>query len=382
MNDTSSDHRNLLGGRPERLTVLYTSKPGLAWLSIKNFLLGVITLGIYRFWAKTHVRRHIWACISINGEPLEYTGTGKELFLGFLVIFAIIVLPVTVIFGVLSVMFSPEHPVVVVAQLVFFTGALMLYGMAIYRARRYRLSRTLWRGIRGSLTGSSMSFSALYFGAMLLRFMTLGWSTPAMNMNIQQRLTRDMTFGDQRFDFDGRAGPLYSVYALCWFLTPVVILVAVLLGALVVAAGLGVSIFDLGDAFGESSGEQTTTESVVLVATTIGGIVLVIAAYGALWSLYTARELTLFASYTTLNPLKFTFDATAGSLIGLWLGNLLILILTIGIGQPFIVQRTVRYLVDRLTVHGEIDIDSVVQASATLDRRGEGLLDVFDLDGF
>lgn len=54
-------------------------------LFIKNLLLTIITLGIYRFWAKTRVRRYLWSHTSLFGDRFEYTGTGKELFLGFLI---------------------------------------------------------------------------------------------------------------------------------------------------------------------------------------------------------------------------------------------------------------------------------------------------------
>ena len=79
------------------VTVTYEAKPGLGWLSVKNALLGLITLTIYRFWAKTNVRKHVWSCIHINGEPLEYTGTGKELFIGALIILFLIFLPFVLI---------------------------------------------------------------------------------------------------------------------------------------------------------------------------------------------------------------------------------------------------------------------------------------------
>lgn len=67
----------------EAIRIDYVPRNGLLKLSIVNFLLGVVTLSVYRFWAKTNVRRHIWSCVHINGEPLEYTGRGMELFKGF-----------------------------------------------------------------------------------------------------------------------------------------------------------------------------------------------------------------------------------------------------------------------------------------------------------
>ena len=42
------------------------------WL--KNLLLLIITLGIYRAWAKARMRKHLWSHVTIEGDPLHYTG--------------------------------------------------------------------------------------------------------------------------------------------------------------------------------------------------------------------------------------------------------------------------------------------------------------------
>ncbi|HUR43941.1 MAG TPA: DUF898 family protein, partial [Aestuariivirga sp.] len=99
------------------------------------------------------------------------------------------------------------------------------------------------------------------------------------------------------------------------------------------------------------------------------------------WSLYTARELRIFASYTSFDNARFGLDATAPSLIALTIGNLLIWLLTLSIGKPYIQQRQVRYLCDRLRVEGTVDVGRIAQSQAPLSKRGEGLFDAFDMGG-
>jgi uncharacterized membrane protein YjgN (DUF898 family) len=72
-------------------------------------------------------------------------------------------------------------------------------------------------------------------------------------------------------------------------------------------------------------------------------------------------------------------NATAGSLISLVVVNLLILIFTLGIGRPFIQQRLIRYMCDRLEVIGMVDVDRIAQSQAAMSSTGEGLADAFDL---
>src|ERR1044072_3836965 len=60
----------------------------LYWIFIKNLLLNIITLSIYRFWGKTNLRRYAWSHTTLQGQPFEYTGRGGELFVGFLIVVA------------------------------------------------------------------------------------------------------------------------------------------------------------------------------------------------------------------------------------------------------------------------------------------------------
>jgi uncharacterized membrane protein YjgN (DUF898 family) len=372
------------------LEVSYHKRPGLVRLAIVNFLLNIITLSIYRFWAKTRVRRHIWSSIRLNDEALEYVGTGGELFRGALIVFLLFILPIILLFTGLAFYLGPRHPLLASGQLVVFILFLLLTGMAIYRARRYRLSRTYWRGIRGALVGSSWKYSLLYFASLVLRILTLGWSTPAMNLELRQRMTREMRFGDTPFSFSGGAGPLYSVYSFCWFSVAVVSLLMVGLAgfkAYSLTAGQIEQVFSNLEPSGDDAGSGTLTPQQASVALKVAGVVLataigIYACAAVLWTFYRAREMSLFAAYTGFDGLAIRLEATTGSLLALWLGNIAILILTIGIGAPLTAQRNAKYVCDRLRLVGTVDLNRIVQSTAPVDRRGEGLADAFDIDAF
>src|SRR6476660_426289 len=66
-------------------------------LLIRGGVLLAVTLGIYRFWLATDVRRFLWSNTEIAGDGLEYIGTARELLLGFLIAIALLV-PVNVAF--------------------------------------------------------------------------------------------------------------------------------------------------------------------------------------------------------------------------------------------------------------------------------------------
>ena len=60
-------------------------------LVVRGALLEFVTVGFYRFWLATDIRRLLWSHTSVDGDAAEYTGTAKELFLGFLIALAILV---------------------------------------------------------------------------------------------------------------------------------------------------------------------------------------------------------------------------------------------------------------------------------------------------
>lgn len=365
------------------ISIEYVDKPGLGRIALLNALLFVVTLTIYRFWAKTNVRRHIWSCVHINGEPLEYTGRGIELFLGALIVFGVFFLPVFLVIMVLQLALGPEHPLLILFNFALILFFLLFWGMAIYRARRYQLSRTLWRGIRGALVGSSMTYSLLYFGATLLRSMTLGWSTPAMNLNLQERMTGDMRIGSMPFRFRGRAGPLYGPYAICWVATLLVLVVLATLLGFGIYGLFGDTLKPLFESLGspDRSGPPPDTELIGMIAVIaiLVGFVLFSIVYSITWAFYIARELSIFASYTTLDRARFRLDATGSSLVWLVLGNLLLIIFTLGVATPFAQQRLIRYLCDRLSAQGTVDVNAIMQSREAVGRTGEGLADAFDV---
>ncbi|MCA0433889.1 MAG: DUF898 domain-containing protein [Proteobacteria bacterium] len=369
---------------PEQLTFGYTPRKGLLRLTVVNFLLGIVTLGIYRFWAKTNVRRHIWSCVHINGEPLEYTGRGIELFKGFLMVLLVLVLPIAIITAAIFLIEGSESPKLIVVQMLLLIFVYVFWGYAVYKARSYQLSRTNWRGIRGALTGSAMIYSLLYFGALLAKSMSFGWATPVMNTVLQEQITNDMRFGDAAFKFKGRAGPLYPTYALCWFLT-----LGAIIAIIVLAVGAGAGLFSesVGAAFEHVFGDNATATEweygvVGLVILAILAFILIFSlVIPMLWAVYIAKELRTFANYTRFDGAQFQLRASAGSVIWLTIVNLLILIFTLGIGWPYINQRVVRFVVDRISLDGAIDIDRIRQSQVPLAKRGEGLADAFDVGG-
>ncbi len=350
----------------------------LAPIVLLNTLLNIITLSIYRFWGKTRVRRYLWRHTYFLGEPLEYTGTGGELFKGFLAIFFLVLLPLGVISNMASVYLDPEG----FAFTAFSVGSTiviyLLIGMAIYRARRYRLSRTRWRGIRGTMVGSSVQYAFRYVIYWGLTFLSLGWAYPWMRVGLFRRIMSETGFGDRAFRVATSAGPLYRKFAACWF-GSVLSTVAVLVIPMVLEPSVYHDFFKgIAQGFSNAADIEASTGILLISAGMVFGVIWFLSLM--LWlPWYKAHEFRHLAAGTSFMTMSFRMDATVPNLAGLVCINGLITVFTLGFGRPFAQLRTFRYFCSHLTIVGEVNADWIQQAGAEQPTMGEGLADAFDL---
>ena len=106
-------------------------------LAARGAGLELITVGFYRFWLATDIRRHLWSNTHLDGDAAEYTGRGKELLIGFLFALAILV-PIYLAYFLVGLEVERFKAFASIPLLLFF----YLFGQfASYRARRYRLTR-------------------------------------------------------------------------------------------------------------------------------------------------------------------------------------------------------------------------------------------------
>jgi uncharacterized membrane protein YjgN (DUF898 family) len=172
-----------------------------------------------------------------------------------------------------------------------------LTGYATYRARDFRLSRTLWRGIRFDQAGSAFGYAFRRFGWTILMLLTLGIVYPWMSSNLWRYRWNNTWYGDRQFSFAGRARGLLGPYYLAYGVVVVVGSVGVL-----TSAGMG--------AF--TPGGPSDPLSVIpgLVAALICGAFILI---------YQSREMTRFWSSVHLGSANLAVTVRARSLIGQYL---------------------------------------------------------------
>jgi uncharacterized membrane protein YjgN (DUF898 family) len=183
-------------------------------LAIRGAWLELVTIGFYRFWLATDIRRHLWSNTHVDGDAAEYTGRGKELLLGFLFALAILV-PIYLAYFLVGVEVERFKAFASFPLFLFF----YLFGQfAIYRARRYRLTRTVWRGVRFWMTGSGWAYAARAALWGLLMPLTLGLILPWREAALERYKMRHCYYGELQGSFEGRGWEFFKRGWWLWLL--------------------------------------------------------------------------------------------------------------------------------------------------------------------
>lgn len=169
----------------------------------------MLTLGFYRFWMRTRLRRWYWSSIRPGGHPLEYVGDPVEKLLGFL--FAVVVLAFYIGIVNLILMFASFSLFQgnFAAYATSVVGVIPLWFFAQYRARRYILARTRWRGLRFGLEPGAWGYAWRAVLHWTVTILSLGLLLPRMTFWLEKYKTDRTFFGTARMSQGGTWKMLY-----------------------------------------------------------------------------------------------------------------------------------------------------------------------------
>ncbi|RZN03944.1 DUF898 domain-containing protein [Bradyrhizobium genosp. SA-3] len=190
-------------------------------LVTKGAMLELVTFGFYRFWLVTDIRRHLWTNTAVDGDAAEYTGRAKELLVGFLFALAIL-MPIYLAYFLVGIEFERWQGF---ASTPLFIAFYAFGQFAIFRARRYRLTRTVWRGVRFWMDGSGWAYSLRAMQWGLLVFLTLGLALPWREAALERYKMQHTHYGDLTGDFEGDGWTFFKRGWWLWLLSPIALLI-------------------------------------------------------------------------------------------------------------------------------------------------------------
>lgn len=379
-------------------------------IALTNTLLTFVTLGFYRFWATTRERQYFWSKTRFIDDTLEWTGTGLELFFGFLIAAALFGLPFLVLNLIIQGMVLQGMQglagglVIGIYLLLFY-----LVGVAIFRGLRYRLSRTYWHGIHGGCDENGLRFGWSYLWKTVVAYLCLALLFPWSMTALWKERWEAMTFGPHRFESTPQWNSLMGRYIIA-YLSPFIIIVVLA----IVAVPLFMASIGAGAGDGPSASIAVMTAAFVLAfyillplaalvyyaaymrevistmmlagiefdfrARTKDWIKLFLGNVG-LWIIAGAVAAIpivafgLFNEFSTLTPQQSPFMSHPATFIGLAVS----IAIPFGLVGPFVRYRSWAFYVRHMEAGGEIDLATLTQSTTRELKQGEGLLDAFDM---
>ena len=193
-------------------------------MALRLGFLTFVTAGFYRFWARTRLRRWYWSGVRIGGSPMEYSGTALEKITGFffaLLLLAVFLTAANLIGITIALQFIETYPEAIdYAPAVSLLLLFPLFNFARYRARKYMLSRTSWRGIRFNMDRGAWGYAARASIYGLLTLLTAGLFLPVRTFLLEKYLTDRTWYGNARFTQMGNPlrliGPAFPLLFCIW----------------------------------------------------------------------------------------------------------------------------------------------------------------------
>lgn len=297
----------------------------LAKLMLKNLFLTVITLGIYMPWARTNNRKFFWSNTSFKDDRFSYTGTGEELFKGFVKLFAIIFCGVIVVQIILA--FFPAKAQVL-SGLLMLPIYIYIFSLAGYSGLKYRALRTLWRQIRFDVFRTkelTREFLYLYIKGSIFSGLTFGLYLPYFTMAKNDFLINKASYGNGvKFSFDGVGSDYFSI---C-----------------------------------------------------IKGFFLSVITFGIYTPWYFIARMKYRLNHTHVDKATFDIEVPGSDFFIYSVVGYIFTTMTLGLASPWVINRIFKLFIDNISLNGALDLTSATLVEQSESAFGDDVATSYDID--
>jgi len=322
---------------------------------IVNIALTLATLGIYSAWAKVRTLRWFYGHTLLDNQAFSYLASPIQILKGRLIAVAVLAA---------YYMASFFAPLLAVALLVLF---FVFLPWIVVNSLRFHARLSAYRGLRFDFTGSMGEAAVIYLLLPVLLLPTLGLILPYMAYRQVKFIAGHSVYGQTAARYEGSLKPFWGVYLLS--------LVLILLPFAIMAYG-GYQAYQM-----QASGMPKEMAAAAAGTFIFAGMVAFYLMFPVVGALIQARTANLLYNGTVLGPVGFTSSQRARDLIWIFLSNLVLIAITLGLFIPWAKVRLARYRAQHLTVTGPQELGSFVagqhQASTA---TGSEMADLLDLN--
>lgn len=312
---------------------------------IVNLMLTIVTIGIYSAWAKVRRLRYFYGSTRLDGHAFDYHGSPTAILKGRLIAFGLYV-----VFAVLNQTY-PEGSLLLAALF------LLALPWIVMRSRKFHMRMSSWRGLRFDFHGDHGGALKAYVGWLLAAIFTLYILFPVYLHRRISYVLGNSAYGTQRFRFVTPVGGFWT-----FGLATVGLGFMLIVGWAVFVGGLA--------ALGERSPWAVPSSIIALL---VGG--LAVSAY------YSKSVANAAFGGLEIGPHRLQSTLHTRPLLKLYLKNLALTVLTLGIYYPWAKVATVRYQLENTALIAQGDLAGFVASTSTGGTAtGEEISDFFDVD--
>jgi len=331
-----------------------------ALVFFKTLLLTIVTLFLYRPWAKTERRKYIIGHCTFNMERLNFHGNGMEIFKAYIVI-AICFMLIMGLFAAL-----PESLGNILSMALTLGLWLVLIPYATIALYRYLLSRTSWRGIRLGMKSVHWQYVGCWIKGIFLTPLTLGLYYPFWTNELFRISANAIKFGNIGFHYTGSGKDVFGIFLKHFFaFVGLVILIGTLIG--LVASG--------------TLSQGGSIEFLLFSIGLLGFLVYmgILASYTA--SVFGYRMSKTWMGSETLGAARGRFNLGAMDILRIQAVFFCMVVFTFGIGLPWASVYVLSNLLPSVEFEGHVDMDRVNQGYEGGHALSDGAADALDLGG-
>jgi uncharacterized membrane protein YjgN (DUF898 family) len=322
---------------------------------IVNIALTLATLGIYSAWAKVRTLRWFYGHTLLDNQAFSYLASPMQILKGRLIALA-----------ALAAYYATSYfaPPLAIGLLIAFFLALP---WIVVSSLRFHARMSAYRGLRFDFTGSVGEAVRIYIGLQLLILPTLGLILPYIAYRQVRFIAENTVYGQTAASYRGTAKPFWGVYLLAFALM------------LLPLAAVGYGFYQASQM--QAAGLPKEMIGAAVGATIGGGLIFFYLMLPIVSAMIMARTANLFYNPATLGPVGFDSSQRARDLIWIYLSNLVLIALTVGLFIPWAKVRLARYRAERLTVTGPADLGQFAAGQhQSSTATGAEMADLLDLN--
>lgn len=293
----------------------------LLMIYLKNILFSIFTLGLYFPWALVNVNKYLYENVEFKQRHFAYTGSGKEIFKGFLKAVLIIIAIGLIIYLVQSLGIPSLTSIVI---LLLYIGYIVAIPYIVHHALKYDYANTTYNGIRMGYRGDLEEFIKLFLKGIFLTLITLGIYGSWFSVEMRKYVAKHTRLGNIELSFEGSGGENFMIN---------------LKGIIFSILTLGIYMF---------------------------------------WWLKNAFNFWITHTKVHYNGQTYDLnsDLTGGKIFVLFFTNTLLIIFTLGIGAAWADVRTYKFICENCSLDNDIDPDAIEQTEPSYhDAIGVGAME-------